>query len=189
MHSIIHLAFASLISACLTLSSHASPSQDTSFASIESAVAKIRAGEKPTPQEIAAAAAERETYYQSLVKKYNSSMTTKFSKQDQADLFIVSMKMVLVDFEEYSDWVFVYALRFQVVDEMMKRTPSENDPFVHFCGIFSSLSRHKLDHALSCFRHLQRHDTFLANIAAAWVESHIPECDTKERFMAATAKT
>ena len=159
-----------------------------SFPAIDAAIESLRNGTQPSEEMLQKCMAEKEAYHQKLVEKYNTTLHTQFGNEARMKCYILMIKMALIDIETYENWPFRYALRFHVANELEKLTSSSRDPYLHFSAIFSSLSRHKTDHAIQCLRFLQRHDPFLAETATTWVATHLSESRTKTTFLEAAKK-
>jgi len=156
------------------------------FPLIDAAIDKLRAGEKLTQEEISKCEEEKHEYHQALIKKNETPINTEFGRKDQADFYIVVIKMALIDFANHGGWPFRSGLRRHVAEELKSRTASSDDPFLHFCAIFPSFSVGDLEHAIASFKFLQEHDPFLAEIATEWRSVHLPESENKAKFMDAT---
>jgi len=151
------------------------------FPLIDAAVAKLRDGKQPTAEEIAECEAEKSAYYKELSEKYGTVNNTRFGWRAQADVYIVMIKMALLDFPQHGGWPFRSDLRFLVHHELRVRTETSEDPFLHFCAIFPSYSRGNVDHAIACYKMIQKNDPFLAKIAVDWA-NRLPESDNREKL-------
>lgn len=159
------------------------PPHEREFPLIETAIAKLRTGEKLTPEEIAACEAEKDAYYEVLSERNDTRINTQFNKQDQRDCYMVMIKMALIDFPNHGGWPFRSALCRAVAGELKSLSETSKDPFIHFCAIFPSFHKRDMDHAVASYKRLEKADPFLANFAKKWTIEHLANSKLKTEFM------
>lgn len=174
-----------ITTALLFLSTTVIAQEKPDFPLIDAAIANLREGKQLTNEEIEKCEAEKNVYYDALAEKHGTNQNTQFDKQDQADCYMVMIKMALIDFRTHGGWPFRSTLRFHVAEELKTRTETSEDPFLHFCAIFPSYSRGNVEHAIACYKMIHKNDPFLAKIAVDW-GNRLPESDNKTKFMDAT---
>jgi hypothetical protein len=152
---------------------------------IQAAITKLRDGKELTQEEIESCEAERAAYYKILSDKNGTGLNTGFAKYDQCDCYIMMIKMALITYKNHGGWPFRSTLRLLVAEDLKKIAENTNDPFIHFCSIFPSLSKRDVKHAVSSYLTIRKSDPFLADIAEKWTKQHLDDSETKTEFMKA----
>jgi hypothetical protein len=161
------------------------PPHQREFPVIETAIAKLRAGEQLTQEEIAACEAEKSVYFEMLCERNETRSNTRFSPEDRRDCYLVMIRMALIDFQNHGGWPFRSSLCRLVHKELKALTETSTDPFVHFCAVFPSFHKRDIEHAVASFKMVEKNDPFLAEHAKKWAVGYLSKSQARTEFFEA----
>lgn len=149
----------------------------------DAAVAKLRAGKKPTDEEKAACNEAFSELYDHYAEKNGIRNNMRWAEEDQMDYYFNAMKMAMIDPRTHGGWPVRSDIRFAVRETLKEKSRTSDDAHLLFCAFFPVFYSPDIEYAIDCYKRLEKADEFLARVTRTWMKDLVQPSPNRTRFM------